>query len=279
MFRICGEDLSRVREISGGRFPPLFDSHAHYLDESFDGDREQVLSCLKDFGVRHVLEAACHVSDCEKVVRLCEEHPGTVFGAAGIHPEHASEYSPENMDLIRSFLSLGCMVAVGETGLDYHWDDNPPKEIQKANFDAHLGLASESGKPVLIHDRDAHGDCLDILRAHRGRVTGVMHCFSGSYETARECLDLGYYIGIGGSSTFKNARKLLEIIPKLPLDRILLETDCPYMAPEPFRGHRNDSRYIPVTLDRICSLRPEDADRIASACFDNCLSLFGTASL
>ena len=255
-------------------FPEVFDSHAHFLDEHFDEDRDMIISDLHRFHVSGVMEAACRTEDLSKIIALCRRYPDLFIGAAGIHPEHAYEYTPENMALVREALSDPCMHAVGEIGLDYHYDDNPPRDIQRACFEEHLALASLFQKPALIHDRDAHGDCLDILRSCAGSFSGVMHCFSGSWETARECLDLGLYIGIGGSSTFKNAKKINEIIPKLPLDRILLETDCPYMAPEPFRGHRNDSRYMQLSLEHIVSLRPESREEIAEKLLENTRRFF-----
>lgn len=268
-------DQITIDSLTGGTYLPVFDTHAHYLDERFDSCREELIQTLRASSVVHVMEAACDLSDIPRIKRLCEKYPGFFFGAAGIHPHNAGSFADDSMESLRgSLASCPALLAVGEIGLDYHYDFSP-RETQQACFDAHLSLAGELGLPVIVHDREAHGDCLDLLKSHWNRLSGVMHCFSGSYETARECLDLGMYLGIGGSLTFKNARKLLEIVPKLPLDRIVLETDCPYMTPEPFRGRLNDSRYIQLVLKRISELRHEPEDYLASVFMNNSLSLFG----
>ncbi|MBR5804906.1 MAG: TatD family hydrolase [Clostridia bacterium] len=268
-------DQVTIDSLTGGIYRPVFDTHAHYLDEAFDACREDLIRTLQASSVVHVMEAACELSDVPKVIGLCEKYPGFFVGAAGIHPHQADSFSEDSVESLRaSFGSCPSLRAVGEIGMDYHYDFSP-REIQKTCFDAQLSLAGELGLPVIIHDREAHGDCLDLLKSHRGRLSGVMHCFSGSYETARECLDLGLYLGIGGSLTFRNAKKLVEIVPRLPLDRIVLETDCPYMTPEPFRGRVNDSRYIQLVLKRISELRPESADFLAPVFLKNSLSLFG----
>lgn len=267
-------DHITIDSLTSGIYRPVFDTHAHYLDEEFDACRETLIETLRASSVVHVMEAACDLSDVQKIVRLCEDYPGFFFGAAGIHPHNADSYSEHSLESLRSsFAANRSLRAVGEIGLDYHYDFSP-RETQKACFDAQLSLAGDLDLPVIIHDREAHGDCLDLLKAHRSRLSGVMHCFSGSYETARECLDLGLYLGIGGSLTFRNAKKLVEIVPKLPLDRIVLETDCPYMAPEPFRGRINDSRYIQLVLKRVSELRHESEDFLASVFLGNSLSLF-----
>ena len=268
-------DQITIDSLTGGIYLPVFDTHAHYLDERFDSCREELVRTLQASSVVHVMEAACDLSDIPGIVSLCEKHPGFFFGAAGIHPHNADSFANDSMESLRAALAaIPSLLAVGEIGLDYHYDFSP-RETQRACFDSQLSLAGELGLPVIVHDREAHGDCLDLLKSHRNKLSGVMHCFSGSYETARECLDLGLYLGIGGSLTFKNARKLLEIVPKLPLDRIVLETDCPYMTPEPFRGRLNDSRNIQLVLNRISELRREPADSLASVFMKNSLSLFG----
>ena len=255
----------------------LFDTHAHLLDGRFDEDREALISGLPARGVACVLEAACEAADIPRVIALCERHPGLIYGAAGIHPHSASGFTGETLAQIESALAHPAIRAVGEIGLDYHYDFSP-REAQKACFDAQLALAGRRGRPVVIHDREAHGDCLDLLRAHRDGLQGVMHCFSGSYEMARACLDLGLYLGIGGSLTFKNAKKLLETVQKAPRDRLLLETDCPYMTPEPFRGRRNDPSLARLTLARLAALRGEDEAALAAALYENGLRLFGIAA-
>lgn len=257
----------------GENLPVLFDTHAHLTDEAFDADRDTLLSSFPSYGIRHVVEAACRESDFDRVLSLCSLFPGLVYAALGIHPEHAESYRPELLSAMESRLCPS-VAAIGEIGLDYHYDDGCPKDLQKTCFADQLAFSKKVHLPVLIHDRDAHGDCIDLLRSEKNGLSGVMHCFSGSYETAKDCLNLGLYIGIGGSSTFKNAKKLLEIIPKLPSDRILIETDCPYMTPEPFRGQRNDSRLCRLTLLKIAQLRGEPVEKTADACYRNACTLF-----
>lgn len=252
----------------------LFDTHAHLLDDRFDADRKELIARIASEGVVHVLECACETADIEKVIALCEAYPKMIFGAVGIHPHSASEFSPAAYAKITSALDHPAIRAVGEIGLDYHYDFSP-RDVQKTCFDAQLSLANEKGCPVVIHDREAHGDTIDLLRLHRNGLSGVMHCFSGSYETARDCLDLGLHIGIGGSLTFKNAKKLVEIVPKIPQDRLLLETDCPYMTPEPFRGKRNDPSLTKLTLARLAALRGEDEEELAAVLLENGRRLFG----
>ena len=246
----------------------LFDTHAHLLDGRFDEDREALVSGLPARGVACVLEAACEAADIPRVIALCERHPGLVYGAAGIHPHSASGFTGETLAQIESALAHPAIRAVGEIGLDYHYDFSP-REAQKACFDAQLALAGRRGRPVVIHDREAHGDCLDLLREHRDGLQGVMHCFSGSYEMARACLDLGLYLGIGGSLTFKNAKKLLETVQKAPRDRLLLETDCPYMTPEPFRGRRNDSTHVHLVAETIAQIKGTDPEEVARVTLEN----------
>ena len=255
----------------------LFDTHAHLLDDRFDEDRDALIARIHDAGVVHVLECACKSADIEKVIALCDAYPKMIYGAVGVHPHSASEFSDAVLQRIEAALGHPAIRAVGEIGLDYHYDFSP-RDVQKACFDAQLTLANKQRVPVVIHDREAHGDTLDLLRLHRDGLTGVMHCFSGSWETAKECLELGLHLGIGGSLTFKNAKKLVELVPKVPRDRLLLETDCPYMTPEPFRGKRNDPSLTKLTLARLAELRGEDEEELAAACLENGRRLFGIAA-
>lgn len=252
----------------------LFDTHAHLLDDRFDEDRAAVIAKIREEGVVHVLECACESADIDKVIALAEAYPKMIYGAVGVHPHSASEWSPDVYAKVEAALAHHAIRAVGEIGLDYHYDFSP-RDAQKVCFDAQLSLANEKNMPVVIHDREAHGDTLDLLRLHKDGLSGVMHCFSGSWETAKECLDLGLHLGIGGSLTFKNAKKLVELVPKVPRDRLLLETDCPYMTPEPFRGKRNDPSLTKLTLARLASLRGEDVEELAAALFENGRRLFG----
>lgn len=181
-----------------------------------------------------------------------------IYGALGIHPENANEMNDNVLKEIKSYIKENSkIIAIGEIGLDYYWDENPSKEIQKEVFRKQLNLAKELGLPVVIHDRDAHQDTLEAMKEFP-EVTGVVHCFSGSVEFARECVKLGYYIGFTGVVTFKNAKKVVEVVRDIPLDRILVETDCPYMAPEPNRGKRNKSDYIEHIINKIAQIKEID---------------------
>ena len=251
----------------------IFDTHAHLLDEQFDADREQLLVSLPEQGITHVMEACCDEAGIDRVIELVARTP-YFYGSAGVHPHSADEWKPETADHIRAALGHERMVAIGEIGLDYHYDFSP-RETQRDCFDAQLALAAELRRPVIIHDREAHGDTMDLLRHYRGRLSGVMHCFSASYEIAKECIDLGLYIAFGGALTFKNAVNQWTIAAKLPLDRLLIETDCPYMTPVPFRGKRNDPSLIVYTLDKLSELRGADREALAEILYDNSFRAFG----
>ena len=252
----------------------IFDTHAHLLDDHFDSDREQLIASLADNNVKLVMEACTDLGYLEKLIPFIERHP-MIYGAAGLHPEELGPYALSDLDAVESALAHEKIKAVGEIGLDYYWPENPPREVQREFFDAQLSLAAVHHLPVIIHDREAHGDTVDILRAHKGQVTGVMHCFSGSYETAKECLDMGFYIGFGGALTFKNARRNVEVAAKVPLDRLVVETDCPYMAPVPYRGQRNDPTKTLYVLQKLAELRSMDQETLAPVLFENGKRLFG----
>ena len=252
----------------------IFDTHAHLLDEKFDEDREELIASLANSGVKLVMEACTDLGYLEKLIPFIERHP-MIYGAAGLHPEELGPYALSDLDAVESALAHEKIRAVGEIGLDYYWPENPPREVQREFFDAQLSLAAVHHLPVIIHDREAHGDTVDILRAHKGQVTGVMHCFSGSYETAKECLDMGFYIGFGGALTFKNAKRNVEVAAKVPLDRLVVETDCPYMAPVPCRGQRNDPTKTLYVLQKLAELRSMDQETLAPVLFENGKRLFG----
>ena len=252
----------------------IFDTHAHLLDDHFDSDREQLIASLADNNVKLVMEACTDLGYLEKLIPFIERHP-MIYGAAGLHPEELGPYALSDLDAVESALAHEKIKAVGEIGLDYYWPENPPREVQREFFDAQLSLAAVHHLPVIIHDREAHGDTVDILRARKGQVTGVMHCFSGSYETAKECLDMGFYIGFGGALTFKNAKRNVEVAAKVPLDRLVVETDCPYMAPVPCRGQRNDPTKTLYVLQKLAELRSMDQETLAPVLFENGKRLFG----
>ena len=250
----------------------IFDSHAHYDDSQFDGDREELLGhILPEKGVSGVINMAADLASCQTTWELTQRY-GYVYGAAGIHPEEARDLPHDWLEQVRAWLSRPKMVAVGEIGLDYHWLDACPKDRQQEVFGLQLELAKELSLPVVVHDREAHADTLAFLRQYR--PAGVVHCFSGSWETAREILNLGMYIGLGGVVTFKNARHPVEVAKNIPLDRLLLETDCPYTAPVPFRGKRNDSSLIAYVAERIGEVRGQPAEEILQAAEANARRLF-----
>ena len=246
----------------------IFDSHAHYDDEAFDVDRDELIRELNESGVIGILNCS---SSYESIAKTCEliNKWGFIYGAAGIHPENAQEFTDEREIEIGNVIKNNSkIIAVGEIGLDYYWAENPSKEVQKDVFRRQMKLAQDNKLPVVIHDRDAHGDTLEILKEFP-KVKGVVHCFSGSLEFAKECLKLGYYIGVTGVVTFKNAKKLLEVVKEVPIEKLLVETDCPYMAPEPNRGKRNKSDYIEYIIDRIALIKEIDPKQLNIQVNDN----------
>ncbi|MBQ9552712.1 MAG: TatD family hydrolase [Clostridia bacterium] len=249
----------------------IFDTHAHYDDEDFDADRFETLDEVFRNGVCGVINCGCTVASSKASLALAHRIDG-VYAAVGIHPQNASEETQASFDVIRQLSQDEKAVAIGEIGLDYHYDYTP-KEMQLDFFEKQLILANELDLPVIVHDREAHEDCVNLIMKHKPR--GVMHCFSGSLETAKQLIGIGFYIGLGGSVTFKNARKPAEVAAGIDLDRILLETDCPYMAPVPLRGRRNRSDYIAYVAERIAALRGIDPQAVVDAARDNTKRLFG----
>lgn len=233
----------------------IFDSHAHYDDESFDEDREQVIKELKENGIVGILNCGASLEGARASVKLSQKYD-FIYAAVGIHPEFADIVNDEVIEELKNLTNFSKVRAIGEIGLDYFGEENPPREVQKNAFIRQMQLAEELQMPVVIHDRDAHEDTLNILKLFP-KVTGVVHCFSGSVEFAKECLKLGYYIGFTGVVTFKNAKKAVEVAKAVPLDRILLETDCPYMAPVPYRGKRNRSDYIEHIAVKIAEIKSD----------------------
>ena len=251
----------------------LFDTHCHLLDARFDEDRDAVLRRMQCVGVERALEACTELGDIPGLLKLVAETP-LLCGSIGIHPHTANTWNATAAAMAESALVGEKIVAVGEIGLDYHYEFSP-REVQRRCFADQLELATAHSLPVLIHDREAHGDTMDILRAHRQGLRGVMHCFAGSYETARECVDLGLYIAFGGSCTFKNAERLRDAARRLPLDRLLIETDCPYMTPVPLRGQRNEPSYMTNTLAVLAELRAMDSEELAAILWENSHRMLG----
>ena len=250
----------------------IFDSHAHYDADAFDEDRAEVLAGLPAGGVCGVIQCATDPISIAASLKMAEQFP-FVRVAVGIHPEFVSRATPDWLEVIREAAGHPAVCAIGEIGLDYYWEENAPREVQLEWCRKQIELAKELDLPVIFHDREAHEDTFQLLRDTRPR--GVVHCFSGSAEMARQLTDLGLYIGLGGATTFKNARKPVEVAQSLPLDRLLLETDAPYMAPVPLRGKRCDSTMIAHTAARIAEIRGMDADALLDATRENANRLFG----
>lgn len=253
------------------KYSNIFDSHAHYDDPAFDGDRESLLAALPEQGVCHVVDCGSDLASSRRAIGLARQY-GYFSAAAGIHPEEAGAVPDGWEQQLLQLLADPHIVAVGEIGLDYHFKEGVPREVQRSLFERQILLANQRGLPVIIHDRDAHGDTMELLRRHR--PAGVIHCFSGSAEMAAEAVRLGLYIGIGGSVTFKNARVPVEVVRSLPQDRLLLETDCPYLAPVPYRGRRNDSTLIPRVAEKIAEIRGEPPQDILNDAKRNAERLF-----
>ncbi len=248
----------------------IFDTHAHYNDDAFDADRDTLLSALPSLGVCALINCGTDVASSRASLSLSETYPHVYF-AAGIHPEDCGGKDISQLDEIRLLLQHEKCVAVGEIGLDYYWPE-PPREIQLPFFEVQLQIAKEFDLPVIVHDREAHEPTMNLLRKYRPK--GVLHCFSGSVEIMQEAVKLGMYIGLGGAVTFKNARKIVMVAKEVPEDRLLLETDCPYMAPVPFRGKRNDSSLISYIAEVIASIRESDPQKLIDACTENAKALF-----
>ena len=250
----------------------FFDTHAHYDDRAFDDDRYALLDSVHDAGVELIVDPGCDLKSSRASIALAARFP-FVYAAVGIHPEELQDSTPEILAEISALAEDPKCVAIGEIGLDYYWDASH-KEEQKLLFRQQLQLALELDKPVIIHDREAHGDCFEIVRDYPG-LRGVFHCYSGSAEMAKELLKNGWYLGFDGPVTYKNARKTLEVLAICPLERILIETDSPYLSPVPHRGKRNDSRnlrYIVQTIAENLRLEPET---VAEITLENGKRLFG----
>ncbi len=229
----------------------IFDTHAHYDDEKFSEDLHTVLAELPSAGICRIVNCATDIASCKKCEDMAEKY-SYVYFTAGIHPHEAEDAAENFIDELKAFCCNKKCVAIGEIGLDYHYDFSP-RDIQKNVFEKQLILAKELELPVIIHDREAHEDTWNLLKKYRPK--GIVHCFSGSVEMARDIVSIGMYIGLGGAVTFKNAKKPVEVAKYVPLDRLVLETDCPYMSPVPFRGKRNDSSLIPYTAEFIAELK------------------------
>lgn len=248
----------------------IFDTHSHYDDKQFNPDREALLNSLQGQGVSGIVSCGCDIATTKFNMELAERYDYFYF-ASGFHPECLEGASLDDLDKIKAFAQHEKCVAIGEIGLDYHWMSSP-KEVQKDFLINQIELAKELDLPVIIHDRESHNDTLEILKATKPE--GVLHCFSGSKEMAKEIIKLGMYIGLNGVVTFSNARKSLEVAREIPIERLVLETDCPYLAPTPMRGKRNDSSLIRYTAEKIAELIGMDTQELLNITRENAKNLY-----
>ena len=241
----------------------LFDTHAHYDDERFDGDREVLLASMPEKNVGLIVNPGCDIPSSRVAVELAGKFD-FVYAAVGIHPENCADFESEQIEKLRELAKEPKVVAIGEIGLDYYWAENPPKDLQQKVLRRQLLLAQELRLPVIIHDRDAHADTMAIVREFP-QVRGVFHCFAGSTEMARELIGMGWMLSFNGAATFKNARKAPEVIAAVPLEKLMIETDAPYLTPVPHRGERNDSSYVRFVAEKIAEIKglsPEEVERV-----------------
>lgn len=231
----------------------IFDTHAHYDDGQFEEDREELLNSMAKNGVGTIVNVSASYASCERVVNMVKDYP-FMYAAVGVHPDEAGDLNEESFARMRELFQRDKVVAVGEIGLDYYWDQES-HDLQKKWFVRQLELAREMNLPALIHSREAAADTMEVMKEYARGLKGVIHCYSYSKEMAKEYVRMGFYIGVGGVVTFKNARKLKETVREIPLEAIVLETDCPYLSPEPFRGKRNNSMYIRYVAEEIARLK------------------------
>jgi len=249
-----------------------FDTHAHYDDKRFNDDRDAILGSMREAGIMLILNSASSLRSAKFGLKLADKYP-FVYSSVGVHPHDSKSMTDDTVSELESLLSHPKAMAVGEIGLDFHYDFSP-RDVQKKRFREQLDLARRVGKPVIIHEREALPDMMSIIGDYRD-LTGVFHCFSGSWETAKTILDMGWYLSFTGVITFKNARKALEVIEKMPADRIMLETDSPYLSPEPYRGKRNSSLYLPHIAEKVAETRGITVEETAALTMENGLRFFG----
>lgn len=251
----------------------IFDTHAHYDDKQFDQDREELLASMKDNGIGTIMDVGSNMETSAWIVEAVKRYP-MMYGAVGVHPSDTADLTDADMDTLKKYAAMDKILAIGEIGLDYYWDE-PERSIQKKWFEAQIELAREVKLPIIIHSRDAAKDTYDIMKAlHAEDIGGVVHCFSYSKEMARQFLDMGFYIGIGGVVTFKNAKTLKEVAAYAPLDRIVLETDCPYLSPEPNRGKRNSSLNLNYVAEALSQIKGVGKEELIAVTEENARKLY-----
>lgn len=246
----------------------LFDTHAHLDASQFDDDREQMIARAKEAGVELIVNIGFDRQTIATTIALAEQYD-FIYAAVGWHPVESVHMKDGDLAWIESLCAHPKVVAIGEIGLDYHWDTSP-KHVQHEVFRQQIALAKKLNKPIIIHNRDAHADVVRILQEEgAAEVGGIMHCFSGSWETAKQCLDMNFYISFGGPVTFKNARVPKEVLKRVPLDRLLIETDCPYLAPHPYRGKRNESAYVSLVAEAAAQIKEISLEQLAEITLEN----------
>lgn len=252
----------------------IFETHAHYDDEAFLIDRDELLSSFYGNGIDYIVNVGASIASSKETIALTKKYP-FVYGAIGVHPSDSKELDEDSFLWLKEATKDEKVVAVGEIGLDYYWD-TPEREIQKRWFHRQMELAKEVNLPAIIHSRDAAQDTLDMIKdANLKEVGGVIHCFSYGKEIAKEYLDMGFYLGIGGVITFKNAKKLKEVVEYAPIEQIVLETDCPYLAPEPNRGKRNSSLNLVYVAREIAKLKNMEYDKVLEITYQNAKDMYG----
>lgn len=253
----------------------IFDTHAHYDDEKFDPDREELLTSLNDRGIAYVMNVGANIASTKQSILLAKKYD-FIYAAVGVHPSDVGELDEEHFSWLSAQLLEEKVKAVGEIGLDYYWDkDEDVRENQRYWFRRQMELAVEKGFPVIIHSRDAAADTMEVLKQFPVRErNGVIHCYSYSSEMAKEYIQMGYVIGVGGVVTFKNGKKLKETVAEIPIEKIVIETDCPYMAPEPHRGSRNSSLYLPYVVEQIAQIKGIEAEEVVRITYENARKLY-----
>ncbi|MCI5712778.1 MAG: TatD family hydrolase [Roseburia sp.] len=253
----------------------IFETHAHYEDVKFDSDREELLASLPKQNIEYVINVGSNLETTNKSIELAKQYD-YIYAAIGVHPSDVEELDESSYDVLEKAAKFEKTVAIGEIGLDYYWDKEPAVQAkQREWFKRQMLLAKQHNLPVIIHSRDAAEDTMRVMKEIKAEeIPGVIHCYSYSVEMAKEFVKMGYYIGIGGVVTFKNAKKLKEVAAEIPLERILLETDCPYMAPEPHRGERNSSLYLPYVVEKLAEIRNISKEEIISTTNQNARKLF-----
>lgn len=251
----------------------IFETHAHYDDKQFDKDREELLASMEKNGIGTIVNIGSDMETSRWTVKAADKY-SFLYGAVGVHPEYSRNMKDEDLDELKQYAALPKILAIGEIGLDYYWDE-PERPVQKKWFEAQMELARETNLPMVIHSRDAAKDTEDMMRAvHAEEIGGVVHCFSYPKEMARKFLDMGFYLGIGGVVTFKNSKNLKDVVSYAPLDRLLLETDSPYLAPEPNRGKRNSSLNLPYVAEQIAVLKGISAEEVIAVTEQNARTMY-----